>query len=313
MLRIEQGIATSDIEVAEVDVVQEHVDAGQVVGSGVDLLTEEPATHVLGAQDLGELEQERTGTAGRVVDLVDARTMTDDDAREKLRHFLRGEELAARLTRLAGVHVHEVLVGIAEQIDACVPDATKVEVSNALDDLGEARVPLHEVATELVGGNVHVVEQALEAVFGRGAHAGTLDSLEDLLDVDVELRVPVRCLGDIREQLRGQDEVAHILEKIGASRLGIIVGKLGIGEGGVARLVLAGIDVLGKVLGNEAVEQEAEDIRLEVPAVHRAAHFVCNSPDGLVKLGTLGLPVGLSHGQLTFPLLFGSLIIRLLV
>lgn len=42
---------------------------------------------------------------------------------------------------------------------------------------------------------------------------------------------------------------------------------------------------LAKVLGDEPVEQEAEDVCLEVPAVHRATHVLGDSPNRLVEFG----------------------------
>ena len=292
---VQERVAASDVEVAEVDVVQEHVDAGEVIGRGVDLLAKEALPHVLGAQELRELEQQRARAAGRVVDLVHMVLVANDDTGQKLRDLLRGEELAARLARAARVHRHEVLVSVAEQVYLGVLHAPEVEVADALDDLGEAGVALGEVAAELVARYVDVVEEALEVVLGLGAHAGALDGLEDLLHVDVELGVLVGRLGDVAEELRGQDEVALLARDVLAGHLRHVVGKFRIGERVVARgLALALVDVLGQVLRYEAVEEEAQDVGLEVPAVYRPADLVGDAPDRLVELGALRLPV--SHG-----------------
>ena len=271
--------------------VQEHVDAAQVVGSRVDLLAEVALADVLGAQDLGELEQQRARAAGRVVYLVDGGLVADDDAREQLRDLLRGEELTARLARAAGVHVHEVLVGVAEQVDLCVAHTSEVQVADAGDDLGQAGDALLERGAEFVGGHVHVVEQALEVLLGRATHARPFDRFEDLGNVDVELGVLLGRFGDVLEELGGEDEVALELNQVLADALRLLVGEVGVGEIGVAGSALVLVDVFRQVLGDEAVEQEAQDICLEIPAVHGAADLVGDFPDGFVELGALSLAV----------------------
>ena len=68
---LEERVAVRDVELLEVDVVQEHVDASQVERGQVDLLAEEALAHVVLAEHLGELQQQAAGAAGGVVDLVD--------------------------------------------------------------------------------------------------------------------------------------------------------------------------------------------------------------------------------------------------
>ena len=269
--------------------VQEHVDTAEVVRRGVDLLTVEALAHAVHAQDLGELQQQRARAAGGVVDLVDALLVADDDVREQLRDLLRREELAARLAGARCVHVHQVLVGVAEQVDVALVDLAEVEVADADDDLCEALAALLEVAAELVARHVHVVEQPLEVLLGRLADARRLDGLEDARDADVQLRVACGVLRHVAEQLRGQDEVALVLGDAGAGRLGVPVAHRGIAEVGIARLMLALVDELAEVLRDEPVEEEAQDIRLEVPSVHGPADAVRDAPDRLVQLCLLVL------------------------
>ena len=202
--------------------------------------------------------------------------------REQLRDLLRREELAARLAGARCVHVHQVLVGVAEQVDVALVDLAEVEVADADDDLCEALAALLEVAAELVARHVHVVEQPLEVLLGRLADARRLDGLEDARDADVQLRVACGVLRHVAEQLRGQDEVALVLGDAGTCRLGVLIGHGGVGEVRVSRLMLALVDELAEVLRDEPVEEEAQDIRLEVPSVHGAADAVRDAPDGLV-------------------------------
>ena len=284
-----ERVAARDVELIEADVVQEHIDAAQVVRRGVDLLPVEALAHAVHAQDLGELQQQRARAAGGVVDLVDALLVADDDVREQLRDLLWGEELAARLAGAGGVHVHQVLVRVAEEVDVALVDAAEVEVADADDDLGKALAAQLEVSAELVARHVHVVEQALEVLLGRLADARCLDGLEDARDADVQLRVAGGVLRHVAEQLRGQDEVALVLGDAGAGRLGFLVRHRGVREIVVARFMLAIVDELAEVLRDEPIEQEAEDIRLEVPSVNGAADAVRDAPDGFVQLCLLVL------------------------
>ena len=109
--------------------------------------------------------------------------------------------------------------------------------------------------------------------------------------MDVELGVALGCLGNVLEKLRGQDEEALLLRHIPASHLGVFIGKLCVGERSVARcLTLSLVDILCQVFRDETIEQEAQDVCLEIPAVHGAAHLVGYAPDGLVELRPLCVP-----------------------
>ena len=114
--RVDQGVAVGDVELLVRDVVQEHVDPAQVVGGQVDLLAEVALPHLAVAEDLLVLQQHRPRAAGRVVDLVDLGLADDRDPRQELGDLLRRVVLAARLAGRRGVHLHEVLVGVAEQV-----------------------------------------------------------------------------------------------------------------------------------------------------------------------------------------------------
>ena len=158
-----------DAEVGEVDVVQEHVDPAQVVGGQVDLLSEEPAAHVLLTEHLRELQQQRARAAGRVVDAVDALLAHDRDAGQHFADLLRREELTARLARVRGVHRHEVLVGVAEGVDRGLSGG-QAKVLDRLHEPRELVVALGYRAAQLGGVDVYVVKQAPQV--GLRARAG---------------------------------------------------------------------------------------------------------------------------------------------
>ena len=97
MHRVDERVAAGDVELIEADMVQEHVDAAEVECRRIDLLTVEALADTVHTENLCELQQQRARAAGGVVDLVHARLVADDDAREEFGDLLRGEELAAGL------------------------------------------------------------------------------------------------------------------------------------------------------------------------------------------------------------------------
>ena len=66
MLRAEQSVLPDNAELIELDVMQEHIDAAEVVSGQVDLLTVEASLDIILAQHFFHLQQQRTGAAGRV-------------------------------------------------------------------------------------------------------------------------------------------------------------------------------------------------------------------------------------------------------
>ncbi|MOA01479.1 hypothetical protein D3C78_1208900 [compost metagenome] len=77
--RIGQRVAVGDVEFVEIDVVQEHVDPAQVVGCQFFFLPKESLTNAVASQNFGKLEQQRTRTTGRVINLVDLGLADDSD------------------------------------------------------------------------------------------------------------------------------------------------------------------------------------------------------------------------------------------
>ena len=95
---LRKGIPQRDVEVREVDVVQEHVDAAQVVRRQVDLLTK-VLTAARRPEKLRELQEQGPRARARVVHASYIGAPVQREGCENLRNFLGRVELATRLTR----------------------------------------------------------------------------------------------------------------------------------------------------------------------------------------------------------------------
>ena len=58
MLRFQKRITQCYIEMAVVDIVQEHIDTAEVVGGLIDFLTIETLLHIILPNDFGNLHQQ---------------------------------------------------------------------------------------------------------------------------------------------------------------------------------------------------------------------------------------------------------------
>ena len=81
MLGADQRVSVRDVKFVVVNVVQEHIDAAEVVGRDIDLLPIKSLPDVAGAENFRSLQKQRTGTAGGVIDLVDLRLSGNGNAR----------------------------------------------------------------------------------------------------------------------------------------------------------------------------------------------------------------------------------------
>jgi len=57
MLGIYQGIAVGNVELFVINIVQKHIDAAQVVGGNIYLLTKETLSYIFLAQHFSEFQQ----------------------------------------------------------------------------------------------------------------------------------------------------------------------------------------------------------------------------------------------------------------
>ena len=280
-----QCVAAVDVKLVVVDVVQEHVDAAKVVSGDVDFLPKEAHTYVLLAQQLGKLQQQGTRTAGRVVHLAYLRLANGNDACQEVADFLRREELAARFPGIAGIHGHQELVSVAEHVYLVVGIVSlQVKAAYLVQNLAKRFVAFHHRCAQLVAVHVDVVKQPFQVVLALRAFGGRLDVGEHLLQCFVQVGIVLCILPYVAEQFRGQDEKAFFYHQLFPGTFRFFVRKVGIVKIIVPGGTLQVVDIIGDVLRNEAVEQHAKHILLEVPSVHAVAQVLRYSPYRLVQL-----------------------------
>src|SRR5665648_16092 len=103
---VSQRVSIANVELVIIDVMQEHINSAKIVGGNVDFLPIEPLPNVLLAENLGKVQQQRTGTTGWIIYFVDFRFPNKGNTRQKLAHLLRCVVLAATFTGIGGIHPH---------------------------------------------------------------------------------------------------------------------------------------------------------------------------------------------------------------
>ncbi len=213
MHRRMERIAKADVEPVVVDVVKEHIDTAEVVGGGVDFLSEIAEVGIVVPDGFGKLHKQGTAAAGGVVYLLDVRVVVRGEARQEFADLLRRVELATRLACIACVHLHQILVGIAESINGVVLEigAVQVHIANSQQHFAEQAVAHLNRVAEL--GVVHreIGEQAPHRLLAGRAYGTGFDGAEDTLESDIEVLVLLRSPADIAEELKFTLEVQQML------------------------------------------------------------------------------------------------------
>ena len=114
MLGTEQGILPHDAKLVKLNIMQKHIDPAKIVGGQVDFLAIEAPLNIVLAQHLFHLQQQRAGTAGRVIDLVDLRFSNRSQSGQQLGNIRRGKILSALFPGVGGIHTHQVFVSVTE-------------------------------------------------------------------------------------------------------------------------------------------------------------------------------------------------------
>ena len=142
----------------------------------------------------------------------------------------------------------------------------------------------------------------IDVALGGVAIGRAFDGCEDGRQIGIQAFVGVGTGGDGSEQLAGVDEVAFGFN-------GVIFdfrGDHAIVQLCIVDAVIIGFDVAGKVFADEAIEQRAEYVLLEIPAIDRATDIVGDSPDCSVKCGSFLFFIHIRHGLLSLFLWVGN-------
>ena len=288
--RFEERVTERDVELARVDVVEEQVDAAEVVRRRFLFLPVEADEDVLRSEDLCHLHQERPRTAGRIVDLPHPRPAPRGDAGQQLRGLLRREELSAGLARARGIHRQQVFVGVAEGVDGPAPVVAELHLRHAAEQRAERLVLLVHRGPQLARvAEVDRRKDVLEVFLALRALRRVFDFAENVFERDVEVVVPRRRGVDAGEKVRRAQEEPELAHEDVLRRQRIRVRERGVGEPGHAGRPLLLVRDAGDLFRQEPVEQRAQDVLLEVPAAHRPAQLVRDPPDCLVQFRTLAL------------------------
>ena len=113
-------------------------------------------------------------------------------------------------------------------------------------------------------------------------HCRSLDGSKGSGEVGVEVWISVGTLHDVGEELCGADEIALGVDDFFD---GFWVDCCFVHVEIVGRAI--GIDILHEVFADEAIEEGAEDILLEVPSIYGSSHVVGDAPDGSMEFVAL--------------------------
>ena len=252
MLRVGERVSVFEFRV--VDAVDDHRHLRHADGREVYLLPFDGDGIHLAARFRRRADQQRSRPARHVVDgdhrafiLCDV-----DDPRHHAAHFAGGVELTLGLAGLRGEVLHQILVGVANEVIVCGAVVGKVEIL-VLEDADQVRDRLHEVlalAQLLLVGKVRVRDR-IGQLFVRLA-----DTRKN----------HVHALADVRLALKRHQVVE-----------GTTLGQVDIEVGVTVLRTVA--DVLD--------EEDDQHIVLVLACVHAAAQFVARLPELCVQLGFL--------------------------
>jgi len=228
--------------------MQEHIDAAEVVSGQVDLLPIEATLDIVLAQHFFHRQQQRGGTAGGVIDLVDFRFADGAQAGQQLRNISRREILPAFFAGIGGVHSHQILVGIAKQVGVDAIAGEQRHLRHAVQQLHQHFVALGNSFANCLAVHIEIVKQTCKIILSVSAGGTALNVVEYPLQRFVQIVVLIGTGENIAEQLRGQNKKALFLHQTFTGRLRIGVGHLGVIKVLVPGSVFALVDIGGEVL-----------------------------------------------------------------
>jgi len=172
-------------------------------------------------------------------------------------------------------------------------EAAKLQLTHSLEHIRQALVLVSDGIAQAVAGGIKIGEQTLDVLLGGVAVGRTLNGGKDARQIGIQAVVAAGLGGHVAEQLAGGNEIALGPDSVifggGDQRVIILHRRV------INRAVAAG-DVVNEVLADEAVEQGAKHVLLEVPAIDGATHVISDGPDLTLQGGTL-----LGTGHTAYP------------
>lgn len=114
------------------------------------------------------------------------------------------------------------------------------------------------------------------------SHCRSLDGSKGSGEVGVEVGIGGGMLHDVSKELRGADEITLGVDDFFD---GFWVDCCFVHVEIVGRAI--GIDILHEVFADEAIEEGAENVLLEVPSIYGSSHIVGDAPDGSMEFVAL--------------------------
>src|SRR5690606_27048074 len=139
-MRVKKGIAQCNIEFVVIDVVQKHIHTSQVVGGVVYFLAVKTFFNNMIIEMLFGLQQQRTRTTGRVVNLVYRSLLVHRQLCNKFGYVLWREKLTARFTCIGSVIGNQKLVSIPKQINLIIFKIAKIKFFNSFQYFSQRTV-----------------------------------------------------------------------------------------------------------------------------------------------------------------------------
>ena len=182
--------------------MQEHVDTAKIVGRNIDLLPIESLTHILLAEHFGEFQQQRTAAAGRIVHFVHLFFADERNTCKEFGNLLWRKKFATRFPRIAGIHRHQELVGVAEGVDLIIGQIAEFHVADLIENLHQRLITFLHRCSEFVAVYIDVGKQAFHVIFARCTLGRVFDGMEDIIQRFVQIGVCRGTFAHIAEELR---------------------------------------------------------------------------------------------------------------
>jgi len=140
-----------------------------------------------------------------------------------------------------------------------------------------------------VAGGVEIGKQAFDIALGWVAVGRAFNGGKNGGQISIQAFVDIGGRSYLGKQLTGVDEIALGLDGVVFD----LSGDDAVGQLGIVDAVVTAFDVTGKVFADEAIEQGAEHVLLEIPAVDGATDIIGDLPDAALQFGAL---LGAGHG-----------------